>query len=243
LRADPKESLVIDKSKIALVTGANRGIGLEACRQLAARGCQVILTARDRGKGERAAQALAPAADVAVVELDVTSAASIRRAASEVADRFGRLDVLINNAAVLVGDDASIFDISVDDFRATFDTNVFGVVAVSQAFVPAMITRGYGRVVNVSSGAGQLAGMNDYAPAYSVSKAALNALTRQLAAATKGTGVLVNCMNPGWVRTDMGGRSAPRSVEEGADTIVWLATLADDGPTGGFFSNRRPIDW
>ena len=120
---------------------------------------------------------------------------------------------------------------------------MFGVLAVCQAFVPGMVTRAYGRVVNVSSGAGQLSSMTTYAPAYSISKTALNALTVQLAAATKGRGMLINCADPGWVRTRMGGRSAPRSVEQGADTIVWLATLPANGPTGKFFSDRREIAW
>jgi NAD(P)-dependent dehydrogenase (short-subunit alcohol dehydrogenase family) len=114
---------------------------------------------------------------------------------------------------------------------------------VSQAFVPGMIERRYGRVVNVSSGAGQLSTMGTYAPAYSTSKTAVNAFTRQLAAAARGTGVLVNSVDPGWVRSDMGGPSAPRSIEQGADTIVWAATLPDNGPTGGFFADRRHRDW
>jgi NAD(P)-dependent dehydrogenase (short-subunit alcohol dehydrogenase family) len=136
-----------------------------------------------------------------------------------------------------------VLETTVDDLRATFETNLFGGVLVSQAFVPGMIARRYGRVVNVSSQAGQLASMGTYAPAYSMSKAALNAFTRQLAAATQGRNVLVNSADPGWVRTAMGGPSAPRSVEQGADTLVWLATLPARGPTGGFFSERKPIDW
>jgi NAD(P)-dependent dehydrogenase (short-subunit alcohol dehydrogenase family) len=134
-------------------------------------------------------------------------------------------------------------ELTAENLRMTFETNVFAPIAVSQAFVPGMISRGYGRIVNVSSQAGQLTSMSTYAPAYSMSKAALNAFTRQLASATRGTGILVNSACPGWVRTDMGGRNAPRSVEQGADTIVWLATLEARGPTGGFFSDRKPIAW
>jgi NAD(P)-dependent dehydrogenase (short-subunit alcohol dehydrogenase family) len=229
---------------IALVTGANRGIGLEVCRQLAQAGYTVVLTARDRQKAERAAEQLnAGNGKVVPATLDVTDAPSIRAAARQVADRIGHVDVLINNAAILIAEDADLLDAAIDDFRTTFETNVFGAVAVSQAFVPGMVERRYGRIVNVSSGAGQLAGMRTYAPAYSMSKAALNAFTRQLAAATHATGVLVNSVDPGWVRTDMGGAAAPRSVAQGAETIVWLATLPESGPTGGFFSDRRQIAW
>jgi NAD(P)-dependent dehydrogenase (short-subunit alcohol dehydrogenase family) len=153
------------------------------------------------------------------------------------------VDVLVNNAAILVAESRAILATSIRDLRATFETNLFGAIAVAKAFVPAMVERRYGRVVNVSSQAGQLASMGTYAPAYSMSKTALNAFTRQLAAATRGTGVLVNSACPGWVRTDMGGPSAPKSVEEGADTIVWLATLPAKGPSGRFFSERRGIDW
>jgi NAD(P)-dependent dehydrogenase (short-subunit alcohol dehydrogenase family) len=229
---------------VALVTGANRGIGLEVCRQLAAAGLQVVLSARDRDKATAAARQLAKdGIDVSIQVLDVTSEDSIRAAARDLESKVSRVDVLVNNAAVLIAEGADVLDTPLDDFRRTFDANVFGVIATCQAFVPRMIERGYGRVVNVSSAAGQLSTMNGYAPAYSISKAALNAFTRQLAAATKNTGVLVNSANPGWVRTDMGGANAPRSVSQGADTLVWLATLPDDGPTGGFFSDRRPIDW
>jgi NAD(P)-dependent dehydrogenase (short-subunit alcohol dehydrogenase family) len=233
----------MSNARVALVTGANRGIGLEVCRQLAAAGLRVILTARDRLKAELAARGLRDAGAVVASRLDVTSTASIQALAAELAAQDDHVDVLVNNAAILLDEGRGIIDLAADDLRRTFETNLFGAVAVSQAFVPGMVSRGYGRIVNVSSGAGQLASMNTYAPAYSMSKAALNAFTRQLAAATKGTGVLVNSADPGWVRTGMGGRNAPRSVEEGADTIVWLATLGAKGPTGGFFSDRKPIAW
>ena len=227
----------MNSARTALVTGANRGIGLEVCRRLAALGYSVLLGARDLAKAEAAAWKMATAGDLVAVRLDITDPASIRAIARE------QVDILVNNAAILIDEDANILELPADDLRRTFETNVFAHLAVSQAFVPAMVTRGYGRIVNVSSQAGQLTSMSTYAPAYSMSKAALNALTRQLAAATKGTGVLVNSACPGWVRTDMGGRNAPRSVEQGADTIVWLATLDAKGPTGGFFSDRKPIAW
>ena len=231
------------RSETALVTGANRGLGLEVCRQLAARGYRVVLTARSRSKAEQAARALTSIGEVEAVALDVTNPASIAKAVGEIDDRIGRVDVLVNNAAILLAENKGVLKTPLDDFRHTFEANVFGAMAVCQALVPAMIKRRHGRVVNVSSTAGQLSSMGQYAPAYSISKTALNAFTRQLASATKEAGVLVNSACPGWVRTDMGGPSAPRSVEQGADTIVWLATLPDNGPTGGFFSDRKRIDW
>jgi NAD(P)-dependent dehydrogenase (short-subunit alcohol dehydrogenase family) len=233
----------MSKARVALVTGGNRGIGLEVCRQLAAAGLHVILTARDRSKAELAARRLRDAGTIVASRLDVGDALTIQALAAELAARDDHVDVLVNNAAVLLDESQRIIDLASDDLRRTFETNLFGAVAVSQAFVPGMVSRRYGRIVNVSSEAGQLASMTTYAPAYSMSKAALNAFPRQLAAATRGTGVLVNSANPGWVRTAMGGPAAPRSVEEGADTIVWLATLGPKGPTGGFFSDRKPVAW
>jgi NAD(P)-dependent dehydrogenase (short-subunit alcohol dehydrogenase family) len=228
--------------RVALVTGANRGIGLEVCRQLAARGYRVLLSSRDRSKAEAAVGSLKSAA-IEPVQLDISDAESIERLAKTLAADGTHIDVLVNNAAVLLDEGRPVAKLPLDLLRRTFETNVFGPIAVAQAFLPGMLSRRYGRIVNVSSEAGQLTSMGTYAPAYSMSKTALNAFTRQLAAATTGTGVLVNSACPGWVRTDMGGPSAPRSVEQGADTIVWLATLATNGPTGGFFSEREPIDW
>jgi len=230
------------EQRTALVTGGNRGIGLEVCRQLAERGLRVILTARDRAKADAAAKTL-DTGDVVPARLDATDPVSVRTLAADLARRGVHVDVLVNNAAVLVGEASGVLETTIEELRTTFETNLFGVVLVSQAFVPGMVERRYGRVVNVSSQAGQLASMGTYAPAYSMSKAALNAFTRQLAAATERRNVLVNSANPGWVRTAMGGPSAPRSVEQGAETLVWLATLPARGPTGGFFSERKPIDW
>jgi NAD(P)-dependent dehydrogenase (short-subunit alcohol dehydrogenase family) len=175
--------------------------------------------------------------------MDVTDLASIQAAERAISERFGGVDVLVNNAAVLLAESREVLSIPLSDYRRTFEANLFGAIEVCRAFVPGMASRNYGRVVNLSSGAGQLSTMSTYAPAYSMSKAALNAFTRILAATYRGRGVLANAVDPGWVRTDMGGLSAPRSVEEGADTTVWLATLPDDGPSGGFFRDRQPIPW
>jgi NAD(P)-dependent dehydrogenase (short-subunit alcohol dehydrogenase family) len=229
---------------VAVVTGANRGLGLETCRQLAERGYRVVLTSRDVSQGEGAARSLAErGGDVVHHPLDVADPASIRELCEWVEAEQGGADVLVNNAAVLVDEEHSALDVGIDALRVTFAVNTFGPALLCGALVPGMMRRGYGRVVNVSSGAGQLSTMTDYAPAYSMSKAALNALTRLIADAARGTDVLINAADPGWVRTGMGGSRAPRSVADGADTVVWLATLPSGGPTGGFFHDRKPIPW
>jgi NAD(P)-dependent dehydrogenase (short-subunit alcohol dehydrogenase family) len=231
-------------ARIALVTGAHRGLGLETSRQLLAKGLNVVLTGRDDDALGRAAATLSQRDDrVMTVRMDVTDVSSIRSAQQAAKRHFGRVDILVNNAAVLIAEHEDVLSIPSDGYRRTFDTNVFGVVEVCRVFAPEMVRAGYGRIVNVSSGAGQLATMSTYAPAYSMSKTALNAFTRILAHSYRASGVLVNAVDPGWVRTDMGGPSAPRSPREGADTIAWLATLPDDGPSGGFFHDRRPIEW
>jgi NAD(P)-dependent dehydrogenase (short-subunit alcohol dehydrogenase family) len=230
--------------RVALVTGANRGLGLETCRALLRGGMRVVMTGRDEAALERARLGLGDSSGrLIAVPMDVVDVKSITAARRAIVERFGRVDVLVNNAAVLLYEDKSVLSIPPEGFRQTFETNLFGVIEVCRAFVPAMAEHRYGRIVNVSSGAGQLANMSTYAPAYSMSKAALNAFTRILAHTYRARGVLANAVDPGWVRTDMGGPSAPRSVEEGVDTTVWLATLPDKGPTGGFFRNRRRVEW
>ncbi len=225
------------------MTGANRGIGLEVCRQLAGRGLRVVLTARDPNKGQAAADGLiANGLDVTFLPLDVSDPAAAEAARVWVEGRYGRLDVLVNNAAVYLDDNVSIFDVPLSTFDKTLAANLYGPLHLCRAFVPGMRQRGYGRVVNVSSESGQLSTMGGYTAAYAISKTALNGLTR-VVAAEAGQAVKVNAVCPGWVRTDMGGPHASRSVAEGADTIVWLATLPDSGPTGGFFQDRRPIAW
>ena len=233
------------EQRVALVTGANRGLGFETSRQLLTKGLFVILAGRDVSALERAHRNLAAEDQrrAVTVHMDVTSVESITAAQRTVSSQVASVDVLVNNAAVLVGENDDVLSIHADEYRRTFETNLFGVIEVCRAFVPAMARARYGRIVNVSSGAGQLATMSTYAPAYSISKTAVNAFTRMLADTYRDDGVLVNAVDPGWVRTDMGGPSAPRSPQEGADTIVWLATLPDGGPTGGFFRDRRPIKW
>ncbi len=231
--------------RIALVTGGNRGIGFEICRQLARRGMQVLLAARDPGKGAAAAGSLqAQGLAVESLALDVNSLESIRRARAALEARHGRLDVLVNNAAILIDEGATVFTVSEEQLRDTLETNLYGPFHLIRAFVPLMIQNGYGRVVNLSSEMGSLSGM-EYANtiSYRISKTALNALTRLTAEAVKAYDIKVNAMCPGWVHTDMGGSSAPLTPEQGADTAVWLATLPADGPSGGFFQQRMPLPW
>jgi NAD(P)-dependent dehydrogenase (short-subunit alcohol dehydrogenase family) len=231
--------------RVAVVTGANRGIGFEVSRQLARHGMRVLLACRDAAKGEAAAERIRyENGDAQVIVLDVTDGASVASLAKYVGDHFGSADVLVNNAGILIDPPGSrMLESSLDTYRETLEVNLFGPLQLCLALVPAMRESGYGRVVNLSSGLGQLSEMGAGTPAYRISKTALNALTRTLAAELAGTNVLVNALCPGWVRTDMGGRSASRSVEQGADTAVWLATLADGGPSGGLFRDRRPIPW
>jgi NAD(P)-dependent dehydrogenase (short-subunit alcohol dehydrogenase family) len=222
-----------EERRVALVSGANRGLGLEISSQLARRGFHVLLGSRDQSRGAAAAEKLA--ADGLVVDarqLDVTDEGSVQRLVSEVRERPGRLDVLVNNAGVGGSRAEEGTTVNFDAVRRTLETNLFGAWRLCQAFIPLMRERGFGRIVNVSSGAGRLTYMNGRLPAYRVSKTALNAVTRILADELTGTGVLVNSADVGWVRTDMGGPNARSSVEQGADTPVWLATLGDDGPTG-----------
>jgi NAD(P)-dependent dehydrogenase (short-subunit alcohol dehydrogenase family) len=235
----------MEDSTIAVVTGANRGIGHEIVRQLAAQGMHVILASRDAGKGDAAAAALRDAGHaVDTLPLDVANPASCGAAHDWLARRFERIDVLVNNAGILIdGSGASVLDLPIATLRATLDTNLIGVLQVTQALAPLLKRSRRGRIVNLSSGLGQLSEMGAGTPAYRMSKTALNALTRILAAELAADGIKVNAMCPGWVRTDMGGPNATRTVEQGADTAVWLATLPDDGPSGSYFRDRTPIPW
>jgi NAD(P)-dependent dehydrogenase (short-subunit alcohol dehydrogenase family) len=228
--------------RVALVSGGNRGIGREVARRLAEEGYRVVIGSRDPDRGEEVARELG--SGVAARQLDVTDEESIERCIESVAGKLGRLDVLVNSAGITGGGwSTNAYDVDLDEVRHTLETNLYGAWRLTQAALPLMRENRYGRVVNISSGMGQLADMGGHAPAYRVSKTGLNVLTRMLAAELEGENILINSCCPGWVRTDMGGPSAQRSVEEGADTPVWLATLPDDGPRGGFFRNRRPIQW
>lgn len=223
------------------MTGGNRGIGFEVCRQLARSGLRVILGSRDLGRGRDAARGLAAEGlDVSVDELDVGDPESVRACARRLEEGGTHVDVLINNAGVYPT--TGILQVDEATAEEALQINLLGALRTCQAFVPGMVARGYGRVVNVSSGGGSLTEGVPGPGAYGFSKAALNALTRMVANAVRGD-VKVNAVCPGWVATDMGGTAAPRSPDQAADTIVWLATLPEDGPTDGFFRDRRPIPW
>lgn len=228
---------------IALVTGGNRGIGREVCRQLARRGMTVILGARDAAKGAAtAAELAAEGADVRPLALDVADPASIAQAAAWLADTFGWLDVLVNNAAIHYDtwQRASAPDFTV--VEAALATNTLGPWRLAAACLPLLRRSARPRIVSVSSGAGALADLTGGTPAYSLSKAALNALTLLLAYDLRGTPVKVNAVCPGWVATDMGGAGG-RPVADGAAGVIWAATLPADGPSGGFFRDGQPIPW
>lgn len=226
---------------VALVSGGNRGIGQEICRQLAEKGYTVVLGSRDEQKGQEAAEKLN--GDVHVRQIDVTDGQSVNELAESIEEEFGRLDVLVNNAGIMNDDGQSGVEADLDRVRDALEANLLGAWRLSEAMIPLMQSNGYGRIVNISSGLGALEDMGGGSPAYRVSKTSLNALTRILSSELRGTGILVNSVCPGWVQTDMGGSNAARTVEEGADTPVWAATLQDNGPTGGFFRDRRPIAW
>jgi NAD(P)-dependent dehydrogenase (short-subunit alcohol dehydrogenase family) len=219
---------------VVLITGASRGLGREVARRLTEEGYTVLAGVRSPAKRE-------PLPDVEVVPLDVTDPASITAAAATVKARHGRLDVLVNNAGILLDQVDDIMAMGADLLLRTLETNAFGPLRLTQALAP-LLAEG-GRVVNVSSGGGQLSVPSTWSPAYCISKTALNAITVQLAEALKSRGIAVNAVCPGWVRTDMGGREAPRSLKEGADSILWLVLKADPELTGGFWRDGERIAW
>lgn len=232
---------------VAVVTGAYRGLGYETCRQLAMLGYRVMLCARKPAEGQAAAEALQrEGLDVSFHALDVTDDAAIQGLANYLQEHYGRLDVLVNNAGIFPDQapwegGSSVFKADLATIREGFETNTLGPLRLCQILIPLM--KGRGRVVNVSSGMGQLSEMNGCCPGYRLSKTALNAVTRIFHDELLGSGVKINSVCPGWVRTEMGGKEAPLPVEEGAKGIVWAATLPDDGPSGGFFRHGEAIDW
>ena len=233
-----------NSERIALITGANRGIGLEAARQLARRGFHVVIASRNEEKGEAAAESIRRTGGKATaLLLDVSSSESIREAARQFATISDLLDVLINNAGIYPDEGISVLTIPREQMLQTFQTNAFGALEVTQAFLVYLRRSGGARVVNLSSGYGQLDGLSDGEPSYCLSKLTLNGLTMMLAQALCVEKIAVNAMCPGWVRSDMGGPSASLSVEQGADTAVWLADDAPHKLTGKFFRNRRETSW
>jgi NAD(P)-dependent dehydrogenase (short-subunit alcohol dehydrogenase family) len=229
--------------RIAAVTGANRGIGLEVVRQLAAEGFTAVLGARDPGRGAAAAERLrSEGLDVDPRPLDVADSDSVAAFGAALGAEYGRLDVLVNNAATHYDTWQRGVDADLDVVREALETNLIGAWRTTQACLPLLRRSPSARVVNVSSGAGAIGDMGGGTPAYRVSKAGLNALTRILAAELRGDGILVNSVCPGWVATDMGGPGG-RPVAEGAASVMWAVRLPDDGPTGGFFRDGRRLEW
>jgi NAD(P)-dependent dehydrogenase (short-subunit alcohol dehydrogenase family) len=227
---------------LAIVTGANRGIGLEVVRQLAALDYTVVLGSRDPHKGETAARRLRASDRVLVRRLDVTDQASIDALRRELDPQFRSLNALVNNAATNYDSDVNAIDADLNAVRETLETNLYGAWRMCQAFRPMLHRSRHGRVVNVSSEAGSLTEMGGGTPAYAISKVALNALTRMLAAELRRDRILVNSVDPGWVATDMGGPGG-RPVREGAASVVWAVELPDGGPSGGFFRDGKPAPW
>lgn len=238
----------MNTNKVALITGANKGLGLEIARQLGRQNITVVLGARDPSKGETATQTLqAENIDAHAVQLDVTSAVDVSALPAFFNERFGRLDILVNNAGVQHDFDGG--EVTLDTLRRTYEANVFGPYALTQALLPLLIAAPAGRIVNHSSILGSLetvsgGGAGDWAtPAYTSSKAALNMLTVVAALQLQNTNVKINAAHPGWVKTDLGGASAPLAIADGAKTAVWLATLPEGGPTGGFFHLSDRLPW
>jgi len=230
--------------KIAAVTGGNRGIGFQICRDIANKDLKVLLTARNSEKGAKSAKILQDEGlDVTFYELDVSSAESIDNFVSRVTKEFSRIDVLVNNAAIIPDSRSSGLSVEIQELQVSLETNVYGVIQLSQKIIPLMIKNNYGRIINLSSGMGQFADMGSGYLAYRISKTAVNAITKVLANETDSYNIQINSVDPGWVKTEMGGAGASLSVEEGADTIVWLSTRPDNSPTGMFYKKREIISW
>lgn len=230
------------KNKIALVTGANRGMGFAVSEKMAALNYHVIMVGRnDSALKEKTSQLIAKNLSVEAFHADMKEEKDTSKLIEFVTEKYGHLDALINNAGIYIQE--NIFSSDENILRETMEVNTFAPFRLMKGFVPLMKKQGYGRVVNVSSGHGTIEGSSTSCPSYCVSKVSLNMLTKLFASEVSGTNVKVNSICPGWVRTDMGGASAPRSIEEGIKGTVWAATLEDDAPNGGFFRDGKPIDW
>ncbi|WP_321308323.1 SDR family oxidoreductase [Marinifilum fragile] len=229
--------------KTALVSGSNRGIGFATVKELLKKGYRVILTARSQEDGKKAFEKLKSFGELHFHQLDVSNEESVKQIAEYVENNFGYLDILINNAGINYDTWHSAFNADLEEVHQTLETNLFGAWRLAQAFIPNMKKQKYGRIVNVSSGLGALSNMSAGTPGYSISKAAMNVLTIKLGQELKRNNILVNSVCPGWVRTDMGGSTAPRDPQKGAETIVWAAELEDKGPTGKFFRDMEEIEW
>ena len=230
--------------KIAAVTGGNRGIGFQICRDIANKDLKVLLTARNSEKGAESAKILQEEGlDVTFYELDVSSAESIDNFVSRVKKEFSRIDVLVNNAAIIPDARSSGLSVEIQELQVSLETNVYGIIQLSQKIIQLMIKNNYGRIINLSSGMGQFADMGSGYLAYRISKTAVNTITKVLANETDSYNIQINSVDPGWVKTEMGGAGASSSVEEGADTIVWLSTRPDNSPTGMFYKKREIISW
>jgi len=228
---------------VAIVTGGNRGIGHEICKELSKAGCNVVLTSRNEQEGRRAVAKLHHNDNVAYRRLDVTDSKDIASLRDWILKTYGRVDILINNAGVYLDEGVSVFDVDENIMQDTIAVNFYGSFHMCRAFVPIMRQNGYGRIVNVSSGYGAMSEMGGYVAAYRISKAALNALTLIMANELRDGNIKVNAVCPGWVRTDMGGTMAPISPEAAAKDIVHFALIDAKGPTGGFFRHKKLIQW
>jgi len=231
------------QGKYALVTGGSKGIGFAICQGLLAAGFEVIIAARSLSSAKAAAAELQAKSKVHVVELDVADDHSIDQAVNHVSQEISHLDVLVNNAGIYPDEGVNILTISRELLNRTMNTNAFGPIRVSQAFLPLLEKAPQARIINVSSGYGQLSGLSSNVPSYCLSKLTLNGATIMLADALQAKGIAVNAINPGWVKTDMGGASAPRTPEQGADTVVWLATEASPRLSGKLWHDRKEISY
>ncbi len=231
------------KNQVALITGANRGIGFAVAQGLLEKDIQVIITSRNPKKGQRALQSLTKYGNVYFRQMDVTDLVSIREAVTFTQEKFGKLDILINNAGINYDTHQNVVNADLEEVRNTLETNLIGVWQTTQQFLPLLEKSKAANIVNVSSGSGSLADQNGHTPGYSVSKLGLNGLTLAFAQQLKTQKIVVNAVCPGWVRTDMGGTGAPRSPQKGAETIIWAALIENRQKTGKFFRDKKEIKW